>query len=205
MTGVIAAQVQSEASFRVGGKIRERLANVGDHVTAGPGAGPARPRRAAGRGAGSPGRRRSRPRRRCARRQPPSNARKPCSTTGNTTRRDHDQAEATSGRRRHSSSRRRASSRQAPTSSATPSCMPARTASSSRRMAEAGQVVAQAQPVFGLAHDGARDAVFNVHEWALGQRDAGHGASTCRCSAIPRSRRPATVRAGVAGGRSPTP
>src|SRR4051812_23858761 len=34
LTGVIAAQVQSEASFRVGGKIRERLANVGDHVTA---------------------------------------------------------------------------------------------------------------------------------------------------------------------------
>jgi membrane fusion protein, multidrug efflux system len=34
-------------------------------------------------------------------------------------------------------------------------------------MAEAGQVVAQAQPVFGLAQDGDRDAVFNVHEWAL--------------------------------------
>src|SRR3954468_9976335 len=34
LTGVIAAQVQSEASFRVGGKIKDRLANVGDHVTA---------------------------------------------------------------------------------------------------------------------------------------------------------------------------
>ena len=28
-------------------------------------------------------------------------------------------------------------------------------------------MVAQAQPVYGLAHDGARDAIFNVHEWAL--------------------------------------
>ena len=35
------------------------------------------------------------------------------------------------------------------------------------RMAEAGQVVAQAQPVYSLARDGPRDAVFNVHEWAL--------------------------------------
>jgi multidrug efflux pump subunit AcrA (membrane-fusion protein) len=36
-----------------------------------------------------------------------------------------------------------------------------------RQSAEAGQVVAQAQPIFTLARDGARDAVFNVHEWAL--------------------------------------
>ena len=35
------------------------------------------------------------------------------------------------------------------------------------RMAEAGQVVAQAQPIYTLARDGRRDAVFNVHEWAL--------------------------------------
>jgi RND family efflux transporter MFP subunit len=35
------------------------------------------------------------------------------------------------------------------------------------RMAEAGQVVAQAQPIYSLARDGPRDAVFNVHEWAL--------------------------------------
>jgi membrane fusion protein, multidrug efflux system len=36
-----------------------------------------------------------------------------------------------------------------------------------RQSAEVGQVVAQAQPIFTLARDGARDAVFNVHEWAL--------------------------------------
>ena len=35
------------------------------------------------------------------------------------------------------------------------------------RSAEAGQVVAQAQPIYTLARDGPRDAVFNVHEWAL--------------------------------------
>src|SRR4051812_1670235 len=34
LTGVIAAQVQSEVSFRLGGKIKDRLANVGDHVKA---------------------------------------------------------------------------------------------------------------------------------------------------------------------------
>ena len=53
------------------------------------------------------------------------------------------------------------------TSSPTPCCAPTPTASSPARSAEAGQVVAQAQPVYTLARDGPRDAVFNVHEWAL--------------------------------------
>ena len=43
------------------------------------------------------------------------------------------------------------------------------------RNAEAGQVVAQAQPVFTLARDGPRDAVFNVHEWALANVAADKG------------------------------
>ncbi|HJQ59250.1 MAG TPA: efflux RND transporter periplasmic adaptor subunit [Vineibacter sp.] len=37
------------------------------------------------------------------------------------------------------------------------------------RHAEAGQVVQAAQPVFTIAHDGARDAVFQVHETVLAQ------------------------------------
>ena len=44
-------------------------------------------------------------------------------------------------------------------------------------MAEAGQVVAQAQPIYTLARDGPRDAVFNVHEWALTNVDAGKGVT----------------------------
>src|SRR4029453_6843640 len=36
-----------------------------------------------------------------------------------------------------------------------------------KQSAEVGQVVAQAQPIFTLARDGARGAVFNVNEWAL--------------------------------------
>ncbi|MBV8820004.1 MAG: efflux RND transporter periplasmic adaptor subunit [Acidobacteriaceae bacterium] len=38
------------------------------------------------------------------------------------------------------------------------------------RKAEIGQVVSAGQPVFVLAHDGARDAVFNVHESVFGQQ-----------------------------------
>ena len=41
--------------------------------------------------------------------------------------------------------------------------------------AEAGQVVGQAQPIYTLARDGPRDAVFNVHEWALANVATGEG------------------------------
>ena len=36
LTGVIAAQIRTDLSFRLSGKISERLANVGDHVVAEP-------------------------------------------------------------------------------------------------------------------------------------------------------------------------
>ena len=109
-----------------------------------------------------------RPTPRCARRRPPSNARRTCSAAGNTTRRDYDQAEAAL-RSAESAARpgTRRSRRWPRTSFPTPSCAPTPTASSPRSTAEVGQVVAQAQPVYSLARDGPRDAVFNVHEWAL--------------------------------------
>src|SRR5262249_49528120 len=38
------------------------------------------------------------------------------------------------------------------------------------RKAEIGQVVAEGQPVFALAHDGPRDAVFNVNDSVFGNQ-----------------------------------
>ena len=46
------------------------------------------------------------------------------------------------------------------------------------RNLEAGQVVQLAQPVFGLAQDGERDAVFDVDEFFLGELDEGPVALT---------------------------
>ena len=50
LTGVIEARTRTDLSFRINGKISERIANVGDHVVHGPGAGQAGSGRAAGRG-----------------------------------------------------------------------------------------------------------------------------------------------------------
>jgi len=59
--------------------------------------------------------------------------------------------------------------------------------------AEIGQVVAQAQPIFTLARDGARDAVFNVHEWALNNVAIGKDIAISLVS-DPRVRVPGDVR-----------
>lgn len=56
-----------------------------------------------------------------------------------------------------------------------------------------GQVVAQAQPIFTLARDGARDAVFNVHEWALNNVAIGKDIAISLVS-DPRVRVPGDVR-----------
>jgi membrane fusion protein, multidrug efflux system len=166
LTGVIAAQVRTDLSFRLSGKISERLVNVGDHVVlnqvlarldpdeqqaelvsaqAGIVSAEAMVRQASA----------------AFERQ------KDLLGRGNTTRRDYDQAEASlrSGK---------AQLDQAHSDLAVAQDQLAYTELRAdadgiivARMAEAGQVVAQAQPIYSLARDGPRDAVFNVHEWAL--------------------------------------
>lgn len=99
-----AAQVQSEVAFRIAGKISERLANVGDRVTAD----------------------------QVVARLDPEEQRADLLARGKTTRREHDPAET-------------------------------------------ALLTAQAQPVFALARDGGRDAIFNVYEWALAQVELDKG------------------------------
>ena len=176
LTGVIAAQVQTELSFRVGGKIAERLVNVGDHVTADQVLARLDPdeqqaelqagqgRRAVGRGDPAADDQR---------------LRAPEEPAGD---RQHHAPRLRPGRRGRCA-RPQAQLDQAQSQLAqandqlayTELQAPTPTASSSRSMAEAGQVVAQAQPVFMLARDGQRDAVFNVHEWALANVDLDKG------------------------------
>lgn len=166
LTGAIAAQVQSEVSFRVGGKIRERLANVGDHVTADQVLArldPAEQR--AEVEAEQAGVRSAEATLRQA--TLAFDRQKNLLATGNTTRRDHDQADASLKSAQAQLEQARSQLAQAADRYAYTELRAGADGIVVAQFAEAGQVVAQAQPVFGLAHDGGRDAVFNVYEWAL--------------------------------------
>ena len=166
LTGVIAAQVQSEVSFRVGGKIAERLANVGDHVTANQVLARLDPDeqqaevQAARAGVESA---------EATLRQATGTfeRQKSLLATGNTTRREHDQAEASARSAEAQLAQAQSQLAQATDQLGYTELRAGADGIIVSQMAEAGQVVAQAQPVFVLARDGSRDAVFNVHEWAL--------------------------------------
>ena len=192
LTGTIAAQVQSEVSFRVGGKIAERLANVGDHVTANQVLARLDPDeqkaevQAAQAGVQSA---------EATLRQATAvfERQKSLLTTGNTTRREHDQAEASA---RSAEAQLAQAQSQLAQSNDQLGYTELRAGADGiivQRMAEAGQVVAQAQPVFMLARDGDRDAVFNVHEWALANVDLDKGIQVALV-ADPSVKTTATVR-----------
>ncbi|TMJ26953.1 MAG: efflux RND transporter periplasmic adaptor subunit [Alphaproteobacteria bacterium] len=192
LTGVIAARVQSEVSFRVGGKIRERLANVGDHVKADQVLARLDPdEQQAEVQAMQAGVRSAEATLRQA--TLAFDRQKNLLTTGNTTRREHDQAEASFRSAQAQLEQARAQLAQATDQLAYTELHAGADGIVVAQMAEAGQVVAQAQPVFGLAHDGGRDAVFNVHEWALANTatDAPITVSLLRDPAV---RTAATVR-----------
>jgi RND family efflux transporter MFP subunit len=166
LTGVVAAQVQSQVSFRVGGKIRERSANVGDHVRADQVLARLDPEeQRAGVEAAQAGVRSAE----ATLRQTTLafERQKNLLATGNTTRREHDQAEASFKSAQAQLDQARSQLAQATDQLAYTELHAGAAGIIVAQLAEAGQVVAQAQPVFVLAHDGARDAVFNVHEWAL--------------------------------------
>jgi RND family efflux transporter MFP subunit len=184
--------VQSEVSFRVGGKIAERLANVGDHVTADQVLAKLDPDEqqaeveAAKAGVQSA---------EATLRQTTSalERQKNLLTTGNTTRREYDQADAAARSAEAQLAQAQSQLAQANDQLAYTELKPGADGIIVQQMAEAGQVVAQAQPVFMLARDGQRDAVFNVHEWALANVDLAKGIQVSLLSS-PSIKTPATVR-----------
>ncbi|MCW5733503.1 MAG: efflux RND transporter periplasmic adaptor subunit [Enhydrobacter sp.] len=174
LTGVIAAQLQSDVSFRVAGKISERLVDVGDHVTANQLLARLDPAdqqtdvEAAQAGVQSA---------EATLQQATGNLerQKNLLATGNTTRREHDQAEAS-----YRTASAQLDQARAQLASATDQLGFTELHASAdgiivKRLGEAGQVVAQAQPVYVLAHDGARDAIFNVYEWAMANTELEQG------------------------------
>ncbi len=174
LTGFVAAEVESELSFRVSGKIVERLVNVGEPVTrnqvlarldsveqeaeldsakAGLQSAEAQLRQTTAS----------------------FERQKYLLTTGNTTRRDYDQAEAA-----QRSAQAALDQAQAQVASARDQLSYTVLRANADGVvtalaAEAGQVVAQAQSIYTVAIDGPRDAMFNVHEWALANVDFDKG------------------------------
>ena len=163
---MIAAQVQNDLSFRLTGKIRERLANVGDHVGANQVVARLDPeeQRADLQSATA------------AVQSAEALAHQTTATferqkellrTGTSTRREYDQAEANQRSALAQLDQARSQLAQARDQLAYTELRAGFDGIIVGRSAEAGQVVAHAQPVYTLAQDGPRDALFNVQEWAL--------------------------------------
>lgn len=166
LTGVIAARTQTDLSFRVSGKISERLVNVGDHVVKGQLLARLDPDEqeadlASAKAGVSSGDAALRQMKAAFERQKELLAR------GNTTRRDYDQAEAALRSAEAQLDQAHSDLRQAEDQLSYTELRSDADGIITARSAEVGQVVAQAQPVYTLARDGPRDAIFNVHEWVL--------------------------------------
>lgn len=166
LTGVIAAQTQTDLSFRVSGKISERLVNVGDHVVKGQVLARLDPDEqeadvAAAKAGVASGDAALRQATAAFERQ------KELLTRGNTTRRDYDQAQAALRSAQAQLDQAHSDLQQAQDQLSYTELRSDADGIITARNAEAGQVVAQAQPVYTLARDGPRDAIFNVHEWVL--------------------------------------
>ena len=166
VTGVIEARVRADLSFRVSGKIRERLANVGEPVTANQVLALLDPDeqqaelQSAQAGVMSA---------EALFHQTTATfeRQKTLLATGNATRRDYDQAEATMRSAQAQLEQARGQLTSARDQLSYTELRAGADGIIVGRSAEAGQVVTAAQPVYTLARNGPRDAVFNVHEWAL--------------------------------------
>ena len=169
LTGEIRAQVESDLAFRVGGQITERLVDVGDHVSSGQILAKLDPRelqtRVEAREAdvrGAEARLRNetsnleRQKLLLSRKSTPQSEYDRAEESFRTAQSTVEAAKAQLGTARDALTQTELRADNAGTITA--------------RTAEIGQVVAEAQPVFALAHDGPRDAAFNVSESALGNR-----------------------------------
>lgn len=166
LTGVIEARTRADLSFRISGKISERIANVGDHVTRGQVLARLDPDEqqeevASAKAGVASAEALVRQTTVAFERQ------EELLTRGNTTRRDHDQAEADMRSAESQLKQAHSDLKVAEDQLAYTELRADADGIITAQSAEVGQVVAQAQAVFTLARDGARDAVFNVHEWAL--------------------------------------
>ncbi len=166
LTGVIEARIKTDLSFRINGKISERIANVGDHVVQGQVLARLDPDEqneeivSAKAGVASAD----------ALVQQTSAAftrQKDLLSRGNTTRRDYDQAEADLRSAQAQLHQAQSDLKLAEDQLSYTELSAEADGIIAAQNAEVGQVVAQAQTIFVLARDGARDAVFNVHEWAM--------------------------------------
>lgn len=174
LTGIVAARVETELSFRVNGKISERLVNVGEPVVRDQVLARLDPvEQEAELEAAKAGMQSAQAQLHQA--TASFDRQKNLLATGNTTRRDHDQAEAAL---RSAQAQLDQAGAQLSAAEDQLSYTVLRADADgivTARSAEAGQVVAQAQSVYAVARDGARDAVFNVHEWALANIAADKG------------------------------
>jgi RND family efflux transporter MFP subunit len=166
LTGVVAAQVRTDLSFRISGKISERLVNLGEHVVKGQVLARLDPEEqqaelvSAQAGVSSA---------EAMLRQATAafDRQKDLLGRGNTTRRDYDQAEAALRSAKAQLDQAHSDLSLAQDQLSYTELRADADGIITERNAEVGQVVAQAQPIYTLARDGPRDAVFNIHEWAL--------------------------------------
>jgi RND family efflux transporter MFP subunit len=171
LTGEIQAQVQSDLSFRVGGRVTERLVDVGDHVAAGqvlarldPNQQQATLTAAAATAAAAE----------ATLRQRKSNfeRQEALLAKGFTTKRQHDQAEEAYRAAQASLETARSELGSARDQLSDTVLQAAAPGVITARNIEAGQVVQTAQSAFSIAQDGPRDAVFYVYEQALSSHAA---------------------------------
>jgi RND family efflux transporter MFP subunit len=174
LTGLVSAPIDSELSFRINGKISERFVNPGEHVTANQLLARLDPvEQEAELDSAKAGMRSAEAQLRQA--TASFERQKNLLATGNTTRRDYDQAEASLRSAHAQIDQARAQLASAEDQLSYTELRADADGIVTARTAEAGQVVAQAQSVYALARDGARLAIFNVHEWALANVDMDRG------------------------------
>ncbi|WP_246088399.1 efflux RND transporter periplasmic adaptor subunit [Phreatobacter stygius] len=169
LTGEIKARFQADLSFRVSGRITERSVDVGAHVTADQVLARLDPQeqqadvdaaQASVRAAEAQVRQAS----------SAFDRQKTLLGQGFTTRREHDQAEAALRTAQGSLDAARAQLATAQEALSYTALKAGAAGIITARNAEVGQVAQAAQAMFTLAHDGPRDAVFQVHESAFFQQ-----------------------------------
>ena len=192
LTGEIRAQVESELSFRVSGRVAERMVNVGDHVAADQVLARIDPQEqqasitaaeAAVRAAEA------------VLRQTASafDRQKSLLARGFTTQREHDQAEEAFRTAHASLDTARAQLGTARDQLSYTVLRAGAPGVITARNVEAGQVVQAAQAVFSIARDGPRDAVFNLHE-SIFTRELANPAIELTLVSDPAVRATGTVR-----------
>src|SRR6476619_2654696 len=169
LTGEIRAQVESDLGFRTDGRITERLVDIGDHVFAGQILAKLDPheQQAAVDAAESDVRAAE-----AKLRNETSNLdrQKLLLSRKTTPQSEYDRAEESFRTAQSSLEAAKAQLGTAQDALAQTELRASNAGTITARNAEIGQVVSAGQRVFVLAHDGARDAVFNVNESVFGQQ-----------------------------------